>query len=194
MPKDIVSEMEAKAMAKLTATELKKHLRTYEQEELIQLITDLSEMSKKTREYLASEIQREETANALYAEAKQEVKELVSPDGKEEWPHLSRAKKTIKNFKVSTDNKPMTVDLMLYFVEEGTEFAKTRGNLDEKFYSRLVSMYARIAEECEQDELLFHKFNERLHKVLEAAAPIGTEYPAALTDIYHSISWVEDEE
>lgn len=179
-------------MTKLTSDELKKHLKSYEREELVNIIADLSEVSRKARNYLAAEIHGEEAVHALYAEAKKTVREQVVPETDDSRPHLSRARKTINDFKKSTGNQPLTLDLMLYFVEAGTEFAAKNKDLEDRFYSRMATMYSEVADECEVDELLFHQFNERLYSVLEMAAPIETDYPAILTDRYYSISWVED--
>ncbi|TWT25207.1 DUF6155 family protein [Planomicrobium sp. CPCC 101110] len=181
-------------MAKLTTDDLKKHLEAYEREELVKIITDLAQMSKKARKHLSAEVKAEEATHSLYEESKQTITGYVSPDADAFKPRLSKAKRTIDDFRKSTGNKALTVDLMLHFVEAGTEFAVTHSDLEEKFYSKLVTMYSNAVEECENDELLFHQFNERLHKILEAAAPIENDYPAILTDRYHSISWVEDQE
>ncbi|PSL41466.1 hypothetical protein B0H99_102150 [Planomicrobium soli] len=181
-------------MAKLTTDDLKKHLETYEREELMKLIMDLSQMSKKARKHLSAEVKAEEEAHSLYEESKRTVTAYVSPDEEDSQPRLSKAKRTIDDYYKSTGNKELSVDLMLHFVEAGTRFATTHKELEEKFYSRMVTMYTKIVDECENDELLFHQFNERLHKILETAAPIENDYPAILTDKYHSIRWVEDQE
>ncbi|TWT01456.1 DUF6155 family protein [Planomicrobium sp. CPCC 101079] len=181
-------------MAKLTTDDLKKHLETYERDELIKIITDLAQVSKKARKHLSAEIKAEEVAHSLYEESKQTITDYVSPDAEGSKPRLSKAKRTIDEFRKSTGNKALTVDLMVHFVEEGTNFAAAHKDLEEKFYSRMVTMYSNAVEECENDELLFHQFNERLHKILETAAPIENDYPAILTDRYHSISWVENQD
>jgi len=181
-------------MAKLTTSDLKKHLENYEREELMKVILDLAEKSKKARKHLSDEVKAEEAAHSLYEESKQKITAYVSPDAEDSKPRLTKAKRTIYDFQKSTGNNELTVDLMLHYVEAGTKFAVAHKDLEEKFYSRMVNMYSKIVDECENDELLFHKYNERLHKILETAAPIENDYPATLTDKYHSISWVEDQE
>ncbi|MDN7242750.1 DUF6155 family protein [Planococcus sp. N028] len=181
-------------MAKLTTNDLKKHLETYERDELMKVIMDLAKMSKKARKHLSDEVKAEEAAHFLYQESKQTITGYVNPGAEGTKPRLSKAKRTVNDFYKSTGNKELTVDLKLHFVEGGTQFAVTQKDLEEKFYSRMVDMYSEIVDECENDELLFHQFNDRLHKILETAAPIENDYPATLTDKYHSISWVEDQE
>jgi hypothetical protein len=65
---------------------------------------------------------------------------------------LSEAKNAISKFNKLSSDDLKTLDLMLYYVEIGTEFTNTYGDIDEKFYNSMVSMYRKVVGACDQDE------------------------------------------
>ncbi|MFY4776700.1 DUF6155 family protein [Metabacillus sp. RGM 3146] len=173
-------------------TELKKSLREYDQKELIQLISELYKLNEDVKAYLYSKFKGEEAIQDLYEKTKRQVKNEFFPDKGFGKLRLSDAKKAISNFKKITKDQAKTVDLMLYYVELGTEFTCTFGDIDPAFYNSMLSMYSKVALECDQSEERYAQFKERLYRVTVMSNGVGWGYNDGLWEIYLSIGWVAD--
>src|SRR5690625_7650460 len=86
---------------------------------------------------------------------------------------LAKAKKAISDFKKLTDDSGKVLDLMLFYVENGTEFTLTYGDIDERFYGSMESMYEKVVVACEKDEKLFNKFKDQLYTIVLETSGIG---------------------
>lgn len=72
--------------------------------------------------------------------------------------------KVNNQLKKLTDDYYRTVELMLFYVEVGTEFTNTYGDIDMKFYDSMYYTFDKVAMECEKDESLFKELNNRLYQ------------------------------
>ena len=181
-------------MTKLTLTALKKELKQFEQKELIQLIADLYKLNGEVKDYLSNRFIGEEAILALYETSKKKICNEFFPDRGFGKLRLKEAKSAITNFKKLSGDHEKTVDLMLYYVEVGTQFTNTYGDIGGPFYDSMISMYSKVTEACNQDEALFHKLNDRLYAVVEETNGMGWGYHDCLYDYYYSIEWTMDEE
>jgi hypothetical protein len=180
-------------MAKMKITELKRALKDYNQRELIQLISEVYKLNKDVQHYLSTKFVGEEAIEDLFIEARKKIKDEFFPDKGFGKMRLAEAKKAITNFKKLTNDSLRTIDLKLYYVEIGTEFTNTYGDIDERFYYSMESMYSQVVTECDQDEKLFTTFKERLLSVVQDSDQIGWGYHDTLCDLYHSIEWIHEE-
>ena len=181
-------------VTKLKVTELKKHLKEYDQKELINLVSDLYKLNENIQQYLTVKFNGEETVKELYLKAKKEIRDEFFPNKGSGKMRLAEAKSTITNFKKLTNDHVKMVDLMVFYVEVGTEFTNAYGDIDERFYSSMYSMYGKVIMECEKDEALFKEFHDRLYGIIVDSDGIGWGYPDGLENLYYSISWLEEEE
>jgi 3-methyladenine DNA glycosylase AlkD len=181
-------------MANIKITELKKSLKEFDQKELIQLIAELYKLNTDVKDYLSSKFVGEEAIHDLFKKTKKKIQDEFFPERGFGKMRLSEAKNAITNFKKVTSDYIKTVDLMLYYVEIGTEFTNSYGDIDGKFYDSMVSMYNKVVIECEKDEELFTIFRDRLYSVVEESDGIGWGYHDDLCDIYYSIEWLTDDE
>ncbi|MCP2035563.1 hypothetical protein L1279_002574 [Planomicrobium sp. HSC-17F08] len=181
-------------MTKVKVSELKKHLKSYSHDDLIRLIVELSKTSKEAQNYLAAKVQRETAAIELYEEAKIQIQQEFFPRKGEPKLRLSHAKKAISNFAKFTDDPFLTTDLMLYYVEIGTEFTVAYGDIDGPFYYSMAKMFNQVTDVCNQSEQLYERFSDRLEAVVLNARGIGWDYPDSLADSYYSIEWLDEEE
>ncbi|ANU11910.1 hypothetical protein BBH88_17465 [Planococcus antarcticus DSM 14505] len=180
-------------MAKLKVAELKKHLKSFDKEDLIRLIVQLSKTSKEAQNYLVAEVQGEAAIAELYEEAKNKIKNEFFPQKGEPKFRLSEAKKAISNFAKYTDDKLLKTDLMLYYVELGTDFTSAYGDIDGPFYDSLASMFSRVTKACDGDLDMLRNFGDRLEVVYSNAGHVGWGYKDDLAESYYSIGWPEDE-
>lgn len=179
-------------ITKVKIPELKRHLKEYNQNELIKLIVDLYKQNNNIQDYLSVKLLGEETIQDLYENAKAEIENEFFPEKGFGKMRLSKAKSAITNFKKLTKDHLKTVDLMLFYVEVGTEFTNTYGDIDERFYNSMLSMYDKVIAECEKDEKLFHELKDRLYEVVVESDGIGWGYHDGLEDLYYSISFLEE--
>lgn len=181
-------------MSKLTVTTLKKELKQWEQKELIQLITELYKLNGEVKDYLSSQLIGEESIQELFEKSKKKIKDEFFPDRGFGKLRLSEAKAAFSNFKKLSNDHLKTLELMLYYVELGTEFTNSYGDIDNKFYNSMISVFSQIIDACEKDEQLFELFNDRLYNIVEQSSGIGWGYADALEELYYSVEWVLDEE
>jgi hypothetical protein len=181
-------------LANLKITELKQSLKVLEQNELILLITDLYKLNTDVKEYLSAKFGGEEVVNELHKKAKKKIEDEFFPDRGMPELRLSVAKKAITDFKNTTGDSIKAADLMLFYVEMGTKFTSSYGDIDMKFYNSMVSMYDKVAEECEKKEEIYSLLQDRLYSCIPMSEGIGWGYHEALCEIYYSISWVIEEE
>jgi len=171
-------------MATLKVSDLKKELKELDQKELIQLITELYKNSKEVKKYLSTMFLGEEAIEDLYEKTKKAIKDEFFPERGFGKLRLAEAKKAITTFKKITNDEIKTMDLMIFYVEIGTEFTVTYGDINERFYSSMESMYEKVLTSCNEEMFTF--FNDRLLGILEASNEIGWGYPDSLNEIYYS--------
>ncbi|MFA9558175.1 DUF6155 family protein [Evansella sp. AB-rgal1] len=182
-------------MTTLKVGELNKALKDLNQKELIQLIADLYKVNKDAQQFLSAKFLGETAVEASFTSAKRKIQDEFFPNRGEGKLRLSVAKKAISDFKKLTNDSQRTVDLMLYYVELGTEFSHTYGYIDDSFYSSMVSMYEKVVDECIKDEKHYHSLNQRMYNVLTMSQDDNYSYAIAIESLYLSIEdYYEDED
>ncbi|WP_010531866.1 DUF6155 family protein [Lentibacillus jeotgali] len=174
--------------------ELKKNLKELNHKELIAVITDLYKLDSEVKDYLTLKFTGEEKKQELFDRAEKEIRDEFFPDQGFGKLRLAKAKKAFTDFKKLTNDQIGTLDLMLCYVEFGTEFTQTYGDIDERFYVSMESVYAQVISACDKDRTLFEQLNDRLYGVVIDSGGIGWGYHDNLTDMYHSLKWLDEDE
>ncbi|WP_235588510.1 DUF6155 family protein [Sporosarcina koreensis] len=164
-----------------------------EHKELVGIITELFKANKPVQDYFAVKINGEAAIEELYEKAAEEVTNEFFPTKGYVKLRLSVAKKTISEYKKITGDAEGATGLMLYYVELGTEFTNTYGDIDLPFYNSMLSMYEKVVEACEDDKHLYGLFSDRLFKVVEESDGVGWGYHDGLCNIYYSLGWLEED-
>lgn len=178
---------------KIKVVDLKKRLKEYNQKELIELVVEMFKMNKDIQNYLSSKYLGEEVIVDLFKKARTKIENEFFPDRGDAKLRLAQAKNAINEFKKATGDEKRTIDLMLFYVEQGVEFTCAYGDMYESFYISMVKMFGQVALECDQNEDLYRHFANRLRKVIHKAANTGWGFSDGLMDSYYLIGWVEDE-
>lgn len=182
-------------MTKIKLADLKRELKVLDNKELINLITELYKQNKDVEQFLSNKFIGEEAIIDLYEKTKKKVEDEFFPKRGLPKLRLSNAKNEISNFKKISADEHKTVDLMLFFVENGTEFTNTYGDIDSKFYNSMITMYDKVVVECNKNEEFFNSFKDRLYSVVKESNGIGWGYHDCLFHIYYSLNYaLEDEE
>ncbi len=179
---------------KLKVNELKKQLKQYDQKDLIQLVVELSKISKDTENYLASKFLGDEAVEELFSNCQRRILNEFFPDRGHGKLRFAVAKKEINTFKKTTGDKKRTCDLMLYFVELGVDFTNTYGDIDAPFYNNIGNMYAKVVSICDAEDEFFYAFAERLEKVVNDSADIGWGFHDNLCNCYYSLHLIDEED
>ncbi|WP_431026721.1 DUF6155 family protein [Lysinibacillus sp. LZ02] len=180
-------------MTVLKLNELKKELKELDQKQLIQLVSELYKVNKDVQHYLSNKFGGEAAILELYEKTKEKVTDEFFPKRGFGKLRLAEAKKAISNFKKLSSDAVKTIDLMLYYVEIGTEFTHTYGDIDARFYDSMNSMYDKVITECNKNEEYYQLFKDRLYAVVEDSQDIGWGYHDVLCGSYYALNWLEEE-
>ena len=178
----------------ITITQLKKALKDLPPEDLVRLITDVAQACPQAREFLTVRFADKSSAENILDSYKQKVKyEFFPPRGLGRL-NLREAKKAISDFKKICPDKNMTIDLMLFYVENCVDFTREYGDVYESFYNSAVSMYSSVVNEINAADIaLYEKYADRLRTAAENACA-GWGFQDEMMDIYYSIMWLEDDD
>lgn len=174
-------------MTKLDLNALKKELQEYNQNELIQLISDLFTLNDDVQQYLSNKFIGEEAIVDLYERTKKEITDEFFPNrgfGRLDLPAIRNA---IIKFESLSGDELRTLDLMLYFVELGTEFKNTYGEIDTRNYYTFINVYKKVVTACAKNESAYNQLHKRLYSVVLDAAGTDLEYYGELKELYNSI-------
>ena len=180
---------------KLKVSELKEHLHELDKKQLIQLIAELHKMDEKAQQFFLMQFNKDEATEELFEKTKKDIDKNFSPDGKGRFNlDLPTIKNQIKEFANLTIDLKKTTDLQLYFVESGTKFTLTYGDIDTRFYNSLIKMFMKVIDTCEDDVQIFKCFEERLYKVVSDSENIGWGYGMSMAELYDSLSHIDEDE
>ena len=91
----------------------------------------------------------------------------------------------IRDDQKATNDPIGTLDLMLHYVECGTEFATTYSYGDEEFYENLDEMFTKAVKTRQQSEQeVIDKFLPRLRTIVHEAEDIGWGYGDGINDTF----------
>jgi hypothetical protein len=105
-------------------------------------------------------------------------------------PRLRDARRLIQNYQMATKDSSGTLDLMLHYVETGTEFTNTYGDINEPFYNSLESVLVDFCKgifKSPDPERAYVQFYKRLVPLKRAAYGIGWGYGDAVQEIINDL-------
>ena len=141
---------------------------------LVTLVKDLYDASPDNRDFLLARFQADEDIGAALEKYRHKIVEQFFPahgDGKLK---LAEARKAIRDYRKATGNLTGTIDLMLTYVENGTEFTHEFGDINESFYNSLESVLTEMAQLLMREGTeLYPRFRERIRRLATLADGIG---------------------
>jgi hypothetical protein len=114
------------------------------------------------------------------------VKNEFFPERGEPKLRLGEAKKTIREFEKITQNVRYSIELKLFYVEMGVAFTNAYGDIDERFYSSIESMYQTVIEMLNDadNREWYQLFGERVEAVVKNTEGIGWGFHDSLAESY----------
>lgn len=167
-----------------TWSTIKKGLAGYDRTALIGLLSDMYALSSQNKSFLSARCLPGTDALKPYLKI---IDEALYPDILRNKPvKIARAKKAINDYKKASGDSKGILELMVFFVETGTEFTVNFGDIDEDFYLSLERMFGQALDLLlSMDRETIDEYQERFHAIVVRASNIGWGYHDALNDLFH---------
>ena len=167
---------------KINLTILKKHLNTRSQAELIADIAELYKRFQPVKDYYQIQLYPQDEKQVA-AKFKKIIEDQFFPARGYGRAKLSVAKKAITEYKKVNRTIVGSIDIMLFYVEQGVRFTDAYGDIDEPFYISMETMYEKAIQEIikhqEQDT-----FQKRCLKIVNDTSEMGWGFHDTLSEIY----------
>src|SRR6478609_10526772 len=123
-------------------TDLKKELKKFDKDKLIDLVVDLYKKNKSVKGFFDFYINPNE--RELFEKYRDKVFEAFYPKRGFNYK-LKDGKQAISDFKKLGSSADLLADLMLFYVETGVKFTNDFGDIDEGFYLSLEkNLYSSV--------------------------------------------------
>jgi hypothetical protein len=170
---------------------VRQQLATWEKPALLALVKDLYEVAAENRDFVHARCQSGECGGDALEKYRGKIVEQFFPargDGKLK---LGEARKAIRDYRKATGNLPGTVELLMTYVENGAQFTREFGDIDERFYNSVESVLEELAALLRGEAReLYPQFSDRLANVEQMTDGIGWGFH----DFVANIVWQLEEE
>jgi hypothetical protein len=161
-------------------TDIKKELKKFDKDKLINIIADLYKTNKSVKEFFDFYVNPNE--RQLFNKYRDKVFEAFYPKRGFNYK-LKDGKQAISDFKKVGPSAGLLADLMLFYVETGVKFTIDFGDIDEVFYSSMETTYVAALTLMRKENLL-DKFADRAGKVVSETSDIGWGFHDYLCDAH----------
>jgi hypothetical protein len=162
-------------------SDIKRQLQLLEEAELLALIQGLFKLSVENRAFLASHLLGASAGQALLEPYRERIERAFYTRSGRPQLKLSEGRKAIREYQSATDDPAGSLELMITFVETGTQFTSEFGDIDEAFYNNLSSVLH------EMDQILKSERGPELYQGIRRVGSAG----ATATRFERVASWEE---
>jgi len=150
--------------------------------ELLKLISDLYASSSDNKNFIHAKCG---VGSSGIEEYKKIISDSVCPDVyNNKTIKLSVGKKAITDYFKATKNENGKLELMVHYLESGNQFTLDFGDIDERFYLSLESMFSNILSLLEkQNDKTQLNILTRLREVVSSSQNIGWGYHDSIGDL-----------
>ena len=163
--------------------DVRRTLASKSQRELLNLIRDLYAIQPEVKAFIDA---RYVVSTVNLKPYQKTIQESLNPDVIHGGDiDLECGQKTIRDYQKATHDPVGTLDLMLHYVECGTEFATMYGYGDEFFFESLDEMFSQVVKMIKQNgQEMIDKFLPRVKKIVHEAEDIGWGYGDGINDTF----------
>jgi hypothetical protein len=168
----------------MSMKKFKDYLKTQETEYLIDELSTLYKTFEVVREFYTSRIEPS-NAEKVIEKYKQILEEqFCLRSAKWDFPELNYtvARKAISDFKKINANPAAVIDLQLTYVEYGVKCTLAYGDIDERFYNSMESMFRKTLKDMEEYALL-DQFEKRCLTIQQKTRDLGWGFGDAVTEL-----------
>ncbi|MCP4110662.1 MAG: hypothetical protein GY749_34920 [Desulfobacteraceae bacterium] len=164
--------------------DIEKKLNKYEKKQLIDLLSDLYQLSSTNKIFLNTRFSAGDDPLVSY---KRIIQKAIHPYLEDNEPlEMEIADDAIRQYCKATDNPIGEAELRIFYMESGNNFTLSYGDIDEDFYESLLEMYEYAIETVLKLSVQEQNtFRARLHKIMKSASGIGWGYYDGLCDLYY---------
>lgn len=157
---------------------VKSLIKDLERDELIEILVELSRISKKNEQFIRLFIQGSNTEHRdeIVREAKVKLKSIFFGQGGTPYEHvnLKAAREIIsQHSKILKDFPESIIELKLYYVELGIEIIKDWGDMYESFYDSMALMLKSLCEDLFKHHKYYNDFSKRLNDLIINTKDVG---------------------
>lgn len=156
----------------------KSLIKNLEKDELIEIILELSKISKKNEQFIKLFIQGSNTEHRdkIVKEAKAKLKSVFFGKGGAPFEHINlRSAREIisQHSKILKDFPEAIIELKLYYVELGVEIMKDWGDMYDSFYDSMALMLASLCEDLFIHPKYYNNFSKQLNDLIKNTKDVG---------------------
>ncbi|BCG56780.1 DUF6155 family protein [Paenibacillus sp. URB8-2] len=168
-------------MLKLKNSTLKKHLKNLTREELEAEILNLTKKHPIVQEHFFAMLFPDN--GGILAKYKKIIENEFSFNKREilRYPIM---KKAIRDFSNVSNNNEQIAEIMVFTVECGVDFTLSFGDIDQKFYHTIASIYEQALKYI-VDNQIEDKFVDRCNRLMLSSQDIGWGFGFDMMDLYN---------
>ena len=163
---------------------VRQHLATWDKPALLALLKDLYEVTAENRDFIHARCHVSEGSGEALEKYRRKIVEQFFPargDGKLK---LGEARKAIRDYRKATGNISGTAELLMTYVENGTQFTQEYGDIDERFFNSMESVLEELAALFSgKGRGIYPDFRERLARLEQMADGIGWGFHDFVEDV-----------
>ena len=165
---------------------IRRQMKDWSRPVLLALIKDLHDTSAANRDFLRARFQSEDTSGEALEKYRERIVEQFFPRRGFGKLKLAEARQAIRDYRKASGNIAGTIDLMLTYVENGTDFTREFGDINEAYYNSLESVMNEMSQLlCREGAELYPRFRERIRRLESNAGHIGWGYGDYLREQVH---------
>jgi hypothetical protein len=163
---------------------VRQQLTSWDKPALLALVKDLYEAEAGSRDFIQARCQTGESGGEVLEKYRGKIVEQFFPVHGYGKLKLGEARKAIRDYRKATGNIPGTAELLMTYVENGAQFTREYGDIDERFYSSLESALAELSALFYREAReLYPQFRDRLARVDQLASGVGWGFCDFVADV-----------
>ena len=164
--------------------DVKRNLKGFNKDQLLELIGDLYRLSENNKEFFHARFSLSEDPLESY---KRIIQDAIHPYLEDnETLDIGRGEDAIERYSKAIDDVKGETELMVFFVECGNNFTLSYGDIDDEFYDSVLLMYEKAIQNVTELSPKEQKvFKERLYEIMDSASGIGWGYHDGLRELYY---------
>ena len=153
---------------------VRQQLTSWEKPALLALVKDLYEADAGSHDFIQARCQTGESGGDVLERYRGKIVEQFFPVHGYGKLKLGEARKAIRDYRKATGSIPGTAELLMTYVENGAQFTREYGDMDERFYNSLESALAELSALLHREARdLYPRFRDRLASVDRLASAVG---------------------
>jgi len=166
---------------KKTWGRIKDYISKQPSKDLIKLLRELYDLNEQNSRFLDTKFASSATQLTRYKEI---IRRGIYPDAlSKETFDIKSARRAISDFRKASEDQICILELRVYYVEQGNQCTIDYGDINERFYASIESMFDEIIKHLKKNTPeTVTRFLPRLRTVVKEADGIGWGYYDYLSD------------